>query len=97
MTMLDIPGAGAKLTAQSIASGKFPAECFCKYANAVLGGDYDELLEYRNLIKHPKHKAIWGTSFANKVERLARGMPGKMSPEKATNILFFMKRYQDTP
>ena len=89
--MLDISGTGAKLTAQSTASRNFPTEFFCKYANPVLDGDSGELLEYRHLIKYPNHKEIWGTSFGNKVERLTQGMLNRVSPEEATDTLFFIK------
>ena len=95
MTILDIAGTGAKLTTISTASRKFPAQFFCKYANAVLDGDSGELLEYRHLINHPKHKVIWGTPFGKKVGRLTQGMPGRVSPKEATNTLFFIKESMD--
>ena len=71
MTILDISDMGAMLTPQITASRKFPAKFFTKMANAVLDGDYGELLEYWHLMKHPKYKAIWGESFGNKVGSLA--------------------------
>ena len=35
---------------------KFPIRFLAEYANAVLDEETSELLEYRHLIKHPKHK-----------------------------------------
>ena len=60
-------------------------------ANAVLDSDSGKLLEYRHLTKYPKYKAIWGNSFVNEVGRIAQGMPGRISKEKATNNRFFIK------
>ena len=91
MTMLDISGTGAMLTPKSTASRNFPAKFFTEMANAVLDGDSGELLEYRHLMKHAKYKAIWGNSFGNEVGRLAQDMPGRISKEKATNTMFFIK------
>ena len=91
MTMLDILSTGAMFTPQSTASRKFPAKFFTDMANTVLDGDSGELLGYRYLVKHPKYKVIWGDSFGNEVGRLAQGMPGRISKEKATNTLFFIK------
>ena len=90
MTMLDISGTGAMLTPQSTKSRKFPSKFFTKMANAVLDGDSGKLLEYRPLMKYPKYKEVWGTSFGNEVGRFAQGMPGRVSPKKATNTLFFI-------
>ena len=61
-------------------------------AAAVLDGDTGELLDYRHLIKTPKYKKIWRNSFGNEVGRLAQGMPGRISKEKGTNTMFFVKQ-----
>ena len=45
-----------------------------------------ELLEYRHLIKRPKHKKTWGYSFGNEIGRLAQGMPGRnIGPTQCTS------------
>ena len=89
-TVTDISGVGYELTPKSTASRKFPEQFFSEIAAAVLDGDTGELLEYRHLMKNPKYKAIWGNSFRNEVGRLAQGMPGRISKEKATNTMFFI-------
>ena len=61
-------------------------------AAAVLDGDTGKLLEYRHLMKNPKYKKIWGNSFGNEVGRLTQGMPGRISKEKGTNTMFFVKQ-----
>ena len=61
-------------------------------AAAVLDGETGELLEYWHLMKIPKDTKIWGNSFGNEVGRLAQGMPGRISKEKGTNTMFFVKQ-----
>ena len=68
---------------------KFPSRFFTEYANAVLDEQTGELLEYRHLIKHPRHKKEWGYSFGNKVGRLAQGMPGR---NNGTNTIIFIRK-----
>ena len=62
----------------------------------VLDSDTDELLEYRHLMKDPKHKEICGNSFGNEVGRLAQSMHGRFLKENATNTKFFFKQ-DETP
>ena len=89
-TVMDISGVGYEPTPKSTASRKFPKQFFSEISAAVLDGDTGKLLEYRHLMKNPKFKAIWGNSFRNEVGRLAQGMPGRISKEKATNTMFFI-------
>ena len=53
-----------------------------------------DLLEYRQLIKNPKHEKEWKYSFGNEIGRLAQGMPGGRA--KGTNTLFFVGQ-KDVP
>jgi hypothetical protein len=69
--MTDVSGNGRAITAKIAASRKFPMQFLCDYANAVLDGDTDKLLEYRHLIARPKYKQAWGASFGNEIGRLA--------------------------
>ena len=48
-------------------------------------------------MKNPKYKEIWGKSFGNEVGRLAQGMPGRISKEKATNTMFFIAQNDIRP
>ncbi len=50
-----------------------------------------EYLNYRQLMRHPKHRAIWNISLANKFGRLAQGVGGRVIP---TNTIFFIKQEQ---
>ena len=45
------------------ASRKYPLQLFCELTRAVLDEDTGDLLEYRHLVKHPKHKKVWGGAF----------------------------------
>ena len=44
------------------------------FAGAVIDKETGDSLEYRDLMKLPKYKAIWSISLANKFERLAQGI-----------------------
>ena len=48
-------------------------------------------------MKNPKYKEIWGNSSGNEVGRLAQGMPGRISKEKATNTMFFIAQDEIPP
>jgi hypothetical protein len=50
-----------------------------------------EYLNYRQLLRHPKHNAIWKTSSANEFGQLAQGVGGKESRVIPTNTIFFIK------
>ena len=53
-----------------------------------------EYLNYRQLMRHPKHKTIWSTSSANEFGRLAQGVGGTNSRVVPTNTIFFIKSDQ---
>ncbi len=53
-----------------------------------------EYLNYRQLMRHPKHKIIWNTSTANKFGQLAQGIRGKESRVIPTNTIFFITHDQ---
>ena len=57
--------------ARNLANRRFPLKALCEFAGAVLDADTGEMLEYRQLIKSPKHRQDWGYSFGNKIGRLA--------------------------
>ena len=92
MNVLDISGTGYLLTPRNTASQKFPKKMFSEMAAAVLDGDTGKLMEYRHLMKNPKYKNIWGTSFGNEVGRLAQGMPGRIEKENGNNTMFFVRK-----
>ena len=52
-----------------------------------------EYLNYRQLMRHPKHKKIWNTFSANEFGRLAQGVGGRVKP---TNTIFFIP-YNQVP
>jgi hypothetical protein len=76
-----------------LAQRRFPLKTLCDIAGAVLDGDTGELLEYRQLVKMPKYKQIWGKAFGNETGRLAQGMPGRV---EGTNTFFFIS-YDEVP
>jgi hypothetical protein len=50
-----------------------------------------QYLNYRQLIRDPKHKEIWSTPAANEFRRLAQGVGGRV---KGTNTIFFICKDQ---
>ena len=47
------------VTAKQCAARKFPLSALCQWVGSVLDVDTGEMLEYRQLIKRPKHRKIW--------------------------------------
>ena len=70
-------------------------------ACSVMDVDTGEMLEFRQLRKHPKYKKIWDTSYSNELGRLCQGV-GKdpsnpmIQRVKGTNT-FRVIRYEDIP
>ena len=58
-------------------------------ANSVTDPITGQVQEYRHLIKGPD-KAVWETSFANELGRLAQGVGSR--DKKGTGTIFFIKR-----
>ena len=63
-------------------------------AMAVLDEDTGSLLNYRQLLRHPKYRDQWKVSSANEFGRLANGVGGRI--KKPTNTIRFV-REQDVP
>ena len=58
-------------------------------ANPVLDYETSKMLEYRQLLKHPRYSEAWNRSAANEFGRLAQGVGGRM---KGTNTIFFIRK-----
>jgi hypothetical protein len=56
------------------------------WANVIIDPDTGASMEYRHLIKGPKHRTSRVHSFANELGRLAQGVGGR---EVGTNNIFF--------
>ena len=63
-------------------------------AMAVLDEDSGKLLNYRQLLRHPKYRSEWKQSSANEFGRLTNGVGGRI--KKPTNTMRFI-RQQDVP
>ena len=62
-------------------------------AMAVMDAESGKLLNYKQLMRHPKYKGKWQILSAKKIERLANGVGGRI---KGTNTINFI-RMQDVP
>jgi hypothetical protein len=49
-----------------------------------------EYLNYRQLLRDPKHKELWERLAANKIGQLAQGVGTRISKEEATNTINFI-------
>ena len=88
-TRLDIAGVTMEVSASKAATRRYPLLFLCDLANAVLGGNMGEMLEYCHLITCPKYKEVWGNAYGKEIGRLAQGIPGKV---EGTNTLFFVNK-----
>ena len=74
-SMMEFPGITTTVTntfaPRMAASRKYPMQCLCNYANAVIDNKTGEIMEYQHLLKDPKHRERWQRSFSNKIRRLA--------------------------
>jgi len=90
MTM-DISGKASEFTPRQAATRQFPSDFIMEFAGAVLDGATGNLLEYRQLIKDPRYKEIWGVSFGDEIGRLAQGLEGRV---EGTNTIFFIHKHE---
>ena len=58
---------------------------------AVLDTDTGKLLNYRQLLRHPKYKKGWRIWSANEFGRLANGVGGRI---KGTNTIKFIHKHE---
>jgi hypothetical protein len=68
-----------------LATSPIPTESH--WANAIIDPDTGASMEYRHLLKSPKHCEAWKTSFANELGRLAQGVGGR---QKGTNTVYYI-------
>ena len=59
--------------------------------HAVLDQETGKLLEYRQLLKHPRFRDIWNRSGADEFGRLAQGIKGRV---KATDTIRFIHKHE---
>ncbi len=67
--------------------GKVPMQVLKELVNAVLDKESRKMLEYRDLLKHSKHRPDWNVSGANKFGRLAQGVDARI---KGTDTIIFI-------
>ncbi len=60
------------------------------FLGAIINKNTGTVLEYRHLVKNPATKAVWETSFANKIGCLFQGIRDL----QGTNTCFFIQKLQ---
>ena len=68
--MMELRGV-TNIPPQSTAARKFPLQFLCDFANAVIDSETGEIMEYRHLLKTPKHRERWQGSFSREIRQLA--------------------------
>ena len=63
-------------------------------ASPVLDQETGQLLEYRQLLRHPKYKDVWNRSAADEFGRLAQGIGGRV---KGTDTIRFIHKHEVPP
>ena len=63
----------------------------CKGHSGQKTGDH---MEYRHLVKHPKHKDTWSHFYGNEIGQLAQGMHRRV---KGMNTIFFINKTDIPP
>lgn len=59
--------------------------------NAVLDQETGQLLEYRQLLKHPRFREVWNRSASDEFGRLAQGIGGRI---KGTDTIRFVHKHE---
>ena len=78
-------------TDQHILPTTTPTEPDCHWAMAIIDPDTGASMEYRHLIKSPKHKIPWMHSLSNEFGRLAQGVGSRVT---GTNTIFFIDHHK---
>ena len=55
------------VTPRMTASQKYPMQFLCNYVNAVIDNETGEIMEYRHLLKDPKHRERWQRLFSKEI------------------------------
>ena len=74
-----------KISPKKLSSRRFPIEM----SNAVLNEETRELMEYRHIMKNPKYRQLYATSYNKELGRLAQGIPGKA---EGANTIYFIDK-----
>eukprot|EP00804_Cyclotella_cryptica_P001028 CCRYP_008343-RA/>CCRYP_008343-RA protein AED:0.62 eAED:0.41 QI:0/0/0/1/0/0/2/0/182 len=61
-----------------------------QFQGCILDQETGQLLEYRQLLRHPKYLDIWNRAGANEFGRLAQGIGGRI---KGTNTIQFIQKH----
>jgi hypothetical protein len=68
--LMEQPDYKPPFTPQQATGHRYPLQFLCDLAYAILDDAAGDLLEYRQLMKHPKYKDTWLKSFGTEIPRL---------------------------
>ena len=75
---------------RKLAQLKYPQEMI----NVVLNQETGEMMEYRQVMKTPKYRALYEKAYAKEIGRLAQVMPGLAG---GTETIFFVNKGEVPP
>jgi hypothetical protein len=64
---MEFPGITTNITARSTAARKYTQQFITDWANAVIYKETGELMEYKHLLKDPRHRERWQNSFGKEI------------------------------
>ncbi len=68
---MEFPGITTNITARNTATRNYTKRFITDWANAVIDKETGELMEYKHLLKDPRHRERWQKSFGKEIRRLA--------------------------
>jgi hypothetical protein len=82
-------------SAEQASARTYPLQFLCDWAHSILDDDTRDLLEYRNLMNHPKNKDTWTKSFSREIRSLNH--QDYLFPHQTRNSRRAKKRYHIRP
>ena len=64
---MEFPSITTNITARSTAARKYTQQFINNWANAVIDKETGELMEYKHLLKDPRHQERWQNSFGKEI------------------------------
>ena len=64
---MEFPGITTNITARNTAARNYTKRFITDWANAVIDKETGELMEYKHLLKDPRHRERWQKSFGKEI------------------------------
>ena len=64
---MEFPGITTNITARNTAARNYTKRFITNWANAVINKETGELMEYKHLLRDPRHQERWQKSFGKEI------------------------------